>query len=227
MNIIPVIDLLRGCVVHAVQGRRAAYRAINSPLCHHGEVIPLVTRLCDDFGIQQLYVADLDAIQGYGDNVSTLQLVAHTFPRLDLWIDAGFSSPASLQVLKEMLDFRPVIGSESWRYLRRFPFGEAILSIDSTDEILLDPSGITRDSDRRPNTLILMNLSRVGSLQGPDMKGLEYWRSAAPGTNLYMAGGVRNRLDIEKLQSAGATGVLLASALHNGALNAGDFRCFS
>ncbi|MCW8902986.1 HisA/HisF-related TIM barrel protein [Sedimenticola sp.] len=227
MNIIPVIDLLQGQAVHAIRGRRAGYRPVDSPLCRQGEVMPLIERLCDDLGMQQLYLADLDAIQGKGNNLLTLQTIAHTFPQLILWIDAGFSSPAAIQTLQSQLAFRPVIGSESWQFNRWFPVDQTILSVDSVDDNLRDPSGITRDSTRRPNTLILMNLSRVGSLQGPDMERLASWQSIAPDATLYMAGGVRNRPDIEKLQSAGAAGVLLASALHNGALTAADFQDFS
>lgn len=189
--------------------------------------MPLIGRLHQDFGMRQLYLADLNAIQGEENNFQTLQSIAHAFPDLALWIDAGFSTPAAIQTLQSLLSFRPVIGSESWRSKCDFPRDQSVLSVDSMDDELRDPSGITRDSRRRPDTLILMNLSRVGSLQGPDMGRLARWRSIAPDAALYMAGGVRNRTDLEQLQSAGAGGVLLASALHNGALNAADLTAFS
>lgn len=187
----------------------------------------LIARLCTDFSMQQLYLADLDAIQGEGNNLLTLQTIAYNFPQLILWVDAGFSTPATIQALRSRLAFRPVIGSETWQFDRWFPVDQTILSVDSVDDNLRDPSGIACDSARRPDTLILMNLSRVGSLQGPDMDRLISWQSVAPDATLYMAGGVRNRSDIEKLQSAGAAGVLLASALHNGTLTAADFLDFS
>lgn len=189
--------------------------------------MPLIERLHDNFGMQQLYLADLNTILGDGHNFSILQSIAHTFPDLILWIDAGFSTPGAIQALQSRLSFRPVIGSESWSCKQEFPPGQAILSVDSLGDDLRDPSGITRDSTHRPDTLILMNLARVGSLQGPDMARLAHWQSIAPDAALYMAGGVRNRADLERLQTAGAAGVLLASALHNGALNATDLRVFS
>lgn len=227
MNIIPVIDLLHGQAVHALRGRRSNYQPLQSPLCEQGEVVPLIGKFHHDFGMQQVYLADLDAIMGRANNLPVLQTIAYTFPDLLLWIDAGFSSPAAIQKLQSEIAFRPVIGSECWQFRQPFPLDQVILSIDSVDDDLRDPSGITADRERRPDTLILMNLARVGSLQGPDMARLAHWRAIAPDAALYMAGGVRNRDDLEQLDSAGAAGILLASALHNGALNAADLRHFS
>jgi len=227
LNIIPVIDLLHGQAVHALRGCRSNYQPLQSPLCQQGEVVPLIEKFHHDFGMQQIYLADLDAIMGKGNNLPILQTIAHTFPGLLLWIDAGFSSPAAIQKLQSEIAFRPVIGSECWQFRQPFPLDRIILSIDSVDDELRDPSGITGDRARRPDTLILMNLARVGSLQGPDMERLAHWRALAPDAALYMAGGVRHRADLEQLESAGAAGVLLASALHNGALSAADLRHFS
>lgn len=189
--------------------------------------MPLIRRLCDDIGLQQLYIADLDAIQHRGSNRSLLIQIAQTFPHLTLWIDAGFSSPSTLQDLQTELSFRPVIGSETWQHTRPFTCEQAILSIDSVNELLRDPSGITTDESRRPDTLILMNLDRVGSQAGPDTKLLSHWKTVAPDAALYMAGGVRGRDDLVALQAAGAEGVLLASALHSGALTVKELKLFS
>ncbi|MDF1527769.1 MAG: HisA/HisF-related TIM barrel protein [Sedimenticola sp.] len=227
MNIIPVIDLLDGQSVHAKLGRRTEYRPLNSPLCQQGEVLPLIQRLCDDFGMQQLYIADLNAIQGKGDNHLTLHRIAHSFPDLTLWIDAGFATPDAIQTLQSSVTCRPVIGSESWQYTKPFANDQAILSVDSVDGVLRDLSGITTDTRRRPNTLILMNLARVGSQRGPDIDLLSLWSKTAPGAELYMAGGVRHCDDLLTLQAAGASGVLLASAIHSGALTATDLTAFS
>lgn len=191
-------------------------------------MLPLIGKFHHDYGLQQLYVADLDAIMSGGTgNLSILQTIAHTFPDLTLWIDGGFSSPAAVHKLRSEIPFRPVIGSECWQFREPFSLDQAILSIDSVDDELRDPSGITADRERRPDTLILMNLARVGSLQGPDMARLVRWQAIAPDAALYMAGGVRNRTDLEQLERAGAAGVLLASALHNGNLSTADLKLFS
>lgn len=218
---------MHGHAVGAHLGRRAAYRPLNSPLCRNGEVLPLVERLCGEFGFERLYLADLDAIQALDSQAGLLELIATRHPRLELWIDAGFGGPTAVEALGRRLAFRPVIGSESWRSGEPAPGGDSLLSIDSDASGLLDPSGIVADTARRPRDLILMNLSRVGGRQGPDLDLLRHWQGQAAGSRLYAAGGVRDRADLQRLQSAGAAGVLLSSALHAGSISASDLSDFS
>ena len=227
MLLIPVIDLLRGRAVAARCGRRRKYRPIASPLCEHGEVLPLVQRLVATFGFARLYIADLDAIERQGDNRALLQRIAERFPGLELWIDAGFVGPPEVEALASHLAMRPVIGSESWRSRKTPPGAAPVLSIDADSAGLRDPSGVARDAARRPRDLILMNLSRVGSGRGPDLGLLHHWRRQAPGSRLYSAGGVRDPADLLRLREAGATGVLLSSALHRGDISVSDVAVFS
>lgn len=227
MLLIPVIDLLCGRAVAAQCGQRRKYRPLTSPLCENGEVLPLVQRLVDTFGCARLYLADLDAIERQGDNRALLSRVAERFPGLELWVDAGFVEPAEVEALGARLAMRPVIGSESWRSREPPPGAAPVLSIDVDSGGLRDPSGIARDAARRPRDLILMDLSRVGSGQGPDLDLLHHWRLQAPGSRLYSAGGVRNPADLQRLQEAGATGVLLSSALHRGDISVSDVAAFS
>ena len=64
MQLIGVLDLVAGCAVHAVAGRREHYRpvegAAGSPI-EPGDALALA-RAYIDLGIAELYVADLDAI---------------------------------------------------------------------------------------------------------------------------------------------------------------------
>lgn len=222
MIIIPVIDLLQGEAVQAHLGQRETYRPLDSPLCRNGDVTTLVDRLTDGFGCSLIYFADLDAIQGTGDNTGLLTRIAADFPGLDIWLDGGFRTPADVSRIRQRLAMRTVIGSESWMHAGALPDEGPILSIDMDGEDLRDPSGICNDPLRRPMDAILMTLDRVGSQQGPDFRTLEHWQAEAPDTRFYAAGGVRNRNDLCQLQTAGAAGVLLASALHHGNLSPDD-----
>jgi len=60
----------------------------------------------------------------------------------------------------------------------------------------------------------------VGTTAGPDLARLARCRALAPKSRCYSAGGVRDIRDLERLQDAGAAGALLASALHDGLINA-------
>ena len=61
-----------------------------------------------------------------------------------------------------------------------------------------------------------MTLARVGSGEGPDLARLRPDHGENPGHRLYAAGGVRDLDDLKGLSDAGAAGVLVASALHDG-----------
>ncbi len=227
MIVIPVIDLLRGHAVHAIGGRRSAYRPLDSPLCRHGEVLPLVRRLHEGLGCALLYVADLDAIQGGALQFDVIAGILDAFPDLALWLDGGFRDADALEPVRHLARLRPVIGSESWRATGALPKVEPVLSIDSDAAGLRDPSGIAGDPQRWPDDLILMDLTRVGAAQGPAVAMLRQWRDRAPGARLYLAGGVRGPADLDAAAAAGAAGILLASALHEGALGQADLAAFT
>jgi phosphoribosylformimino-5-aminoimidazole carboxamide ribotide isomerase len=66
-----------------------------------------------------------------------------------------------------------------------------------------------------------MDLARVGHASaGPDLKRLESFRKIAGGRELYLAGGLRGPEDFSALRAARATGILAASALHDGRVSA-------
>lgn len=223
MTVIPVIDLSNGVAVLARPGGRERYRPIDSPLCRNGEVMPLVQRLSDTFNMQTLYLADLDAIRGGSEQLSLIADIGRRFPSLTLWLDGGFDTPAAIERTLVRLDVRPVIGSETWRHGRLPDDRRCLLSLDRDDTGLRDPSAIAGDPRAYPRDLILMDLARVGSALGPDLDRIRQTaRQTAPGTRLYSAGGVRDVRDLHAIRAAGASGVLLASALHSGAIGSAD-----
>ena len=63
-----------------------------------------------------------------------------------------------------------------------------------------------------------MTLSAVGGGQGPDLSRIAAIAQEGDGRRIIAAGGVRNADDLGALEQAGAQGVLVASALHAGAI---------
>ena len=176
-------------------------------------------RLHEQLQFPLIYLADLDAIQGQASQLALVGQIADTFPDLQIWLDGGFRTPSSLAAATDER-ILPVVGSETWTDAVS-PIGDkALLSIDRGVDGLRDPSGIAHDAARRPVDLILMNLVRVGADSGPDLAMLEHWRAEAPSARLYLAGVVRNVADLETIARAGAAGTLVASALHDGRLDA-------
>lgn len=227
MKIIPVIDLSHGRVVRAEQGRRLDYRPLLSPLCPTADPFELVRSLRVQRHFPTLYIADLDAIQQDGNQIALLSRIHDACPDLELWFDGGFRTRSDLEAAKILDRVCAVVGSETWSEYGAPPTTGTMLSIDSDTDGPRDPSGICEDPLRRPSDLILMNLARVGSRQGPDTQLLKTWRDKAPGARLYLAGGVRDIRDLAVAASAGAHGVLVASALHDGSLDAVDSGTFT
>jgi phosphoribosylformimino-5-aminoimidazole carboxamide ribotide isomerase len=234
VQVIPVVDVQRGQVVRGVRGERHAYRPIVSRLVQGSapcDVAVALRRVAPPPAGREavLYVADLDAIQGGLPQVDVLLALLRAQPDLHLWVDAGFAGPASVRSLRADLGpmarrLRPVYGSESLAgpdalaELARDPL--AILSLDSRLGQALDPSGSWQRPDAWPRTLIVMTLDSVGAGTGPELDTFTRLRAMAPDRKWIGAGGVRNRNDLRAAGEAGATGWLVASALHDLGLDA-------
>ena len=64
MDVIPVIDIKNGQVVHAQGGRRDSYRPIRTPLSPTSAPADVAAGLLRLAPFRNLYIADLDAIEG-------------------------------------------------------------------------------------------------------------------------------------------------------------------
>ncbi len=234
LKLIPVVDLLQGQVVRAVRGDRKAYRPIVSPLCNSSDPLTVAQILCDHCAAGQLYVADLDALQGGAVQVAVLAELLQGLPGVELWLDAGLADAAAGQALRAQLAPHAarvvlVFGSESLRsreaLQRCFAADEtpgaeggaqaAALSLDRRDGQRLDVAGCWDAVELWPQRLIVMTLERVGSGAGPDLATLQDVRRLAPHAMLIGAGGIRNPQDLLAASAAGADAWLVASALHD------------
>lgn len=223
MQIIPVIDLMGGCVVHARRGQRDSYLPIETPLCQGSTPHAVIDGLLALHPFTTLYVADLDALTGKGQHRALLERLQRDYPLLRFWLDQGWAEPVGCAV--------PVIGSESLDESRiqqlpslQDPF---ILSLDFMADRLLGEKSLLDDTSLWPATVIVMSLSRVGAGEGPDFQRLQEFKARQPGKTLVAAGGVRHADDLKRLEDLGVGGVLLASALHSGALSQSVLREFA
>lgn len=212
-----------GHVVQARGGDRHAYAPWISPLAGTSEPLALARALLEHHPFPALYLADLDAIMGRGDNWETIAALAERHPELALWVDRGPLPDPAMADWPLPETCRPVLGTESLSSLapleRATSLDHApILSLDFGKEGFRGPPDILRQSWLWPDTVIAMTLARVGSGQGPDLDRFQALRDLAPDRHWYAAGGIRGDADLEALRKAGAEGVLVASALHAGRL---------
>ncbi|MBS7589274.1 HisA/HisF-related TIM barrel protein [Ancylobacter defluvii] len=219
MELIPVIDLMGGVVVHARRGDRANYRPIASGLCEGAEPVRIAQALRELAPFRTLYVADLDAIAGREPHRAELAELAQNFERL--WIDAGEVRLAGAGPgLRRVLGTESMGDAESGRAALRE--GASVLSLDHGPEGRRGPAELHERAELWPDEVIVMTLARVGGDTGPDYDRLRATLARAEGRRIYAAGGVRDAEDLRRLADLGIAGVLLASALHDGRLGAAD-----
>ena len=173
-----------------------------------------------------LYVADLDAIERHGDNFPALRRIRAEFPTLQMWVDNGAADLPALDALIDADLGAPVIGSESQRdsalIAAHRDFGRIVLSLDFRGDAFQGPGEILAEPALWPRRIIVMTLARVGSGAGPDLARFAAIRSIAGGREIYAAGGVRDAADLSALKAAGASGALIATALHERRIVAAD-----
>ena len=235
LQIIPVIDLMNGSVVHARHGDRAHYRPLRSTLSDSNQPRQVVDALLRLHAFQTLYIADLDAILRRGDNWQSIRAISRHYPFLALWIDAGLRGHCDIAQWR-LTGSRThiVVGSESLPDTRllnhpllRNTVRYAVLSLDFQGETFLGPAELATDTFAWPEHVIIMTLERVGSRQGPNLDRLRQLTTLSPTTAWYMGGGVRSVDDLHTLNAQGISGVLIASALHNGAISSADLAAFT
>jgi phosphoribosylformimino-5-aminoimidazole carboxamide ribotide isomerase len=224
MEVVPVIDLKDGEVVRAIGGRRDEYRPIETPLSPSSKPSHIVAGLLRLFPFRRLYVADLDSIERAGDHASTLAELADAWPELELWVDNGVSEAEDAHAWLAQCPGSLVMGSESQNStdlvmsLRANP--RVVLSLDFRNDTFQGPQSILVDADLWPSRVIVMTLAKVGSGAGPDLSRIQDIARQGAGRQVYAAGGIRDARDLRSAARAGATGALVATALHAGALTA-------
>jgi phosphoribosylformimino-5-aminoimidazole carboxamide ribotide isomerase len=220
LEIVPVIDLRGGVVVRARAGERAAYAPIVTPLSPSPEPASVARGLLAAVPARRLYVADLDAIAGAAPDRASLSGIAAACPGVELWVDAGFAASEALEAFLALGLGRAVVGTESQADASPVARhrGGIVLSLDSRGEEQLGPPELHEDASLWPGTVIVMTLARVGVGAGPDLARVADAARRSSGTRVYAAGGLRGPEDVAPLERAGAAGVLVASAIHDGRL---------
>ena len=191
-----------------MRGERERYRPLGDPLV-----------LARRFGLDELYVADLDAITG---GALQSEIIAALAREARVMVDAGAGEP---QRLLDLGVDRIVIGTETLTDADALP-PDAVLSVDLYDGRVLsrDPrlAGLSAlDAVARlpgPREVIVLDLARVGTGSGPDVETIAEIHAAFPELELLAGGGVRDADDLRALEDAGAAGALVATALHRGAI---------
>jgi phosphoribosylformimino-5-aminoimidazole carboxamide ribotide isomerase len=222
MQIIPVIDLLNGVVVHAKKGERQHYQPIQSFLTSSSKPLEIVAALLEIYPFTQLYIADLNAIQktagAYKTNYHVIEAITQHYPSLTLWVDAGISNNHELITWGE-LNIRLVLGSENFASIDNYCSlkhleKNFVLSLDFMSHGYQGPAELLTQNEHWPQDVIVMSLANVGANQGANIPLLSEFMNHKKDLNVYAAGGIRDVDDLILLKQIGVDGVLIATALH-------------
>jgi phosphoribosylformimino-5-aminoimidazole carboxamide ribotide isomerase len=231
MQIIPVIDLFNGVVVHAKQGARQDYQPIQSLLTRSSQPLDIVAALLDIYPFTQLYIADLNTIQQSGDNFNAIRAIAQKFPQLALWIDAGIHSApviANASVVLGSENFpNGFSGLENFLTNKNQQKNDFVLSLDFMPTGYQGPTALLESSQYWPRNVIIMSIKNVGANQGVNANLMHKMLKLAAEKNLYAAGGIRHAEDLTALKEMGVYGALIATALHKKQLSTDEIKSLS
>ena len=236
MQIIPVIDLKNGRVVHAKHGQRANYQPIQSILSASSDVFKMVKGLLKLYPFRTIYIADIDAITNNGNHFEQIELLSGLYPQITWWVDNGVSNVNARILYAPQANIRAVFGSEHIHTLQDYRAmsyayeSRHVLSLDKLDNTELGAIELHHTGLYWPDDAICMTLNNVGSNAGPDVARLQALQqlnlARKKPANLFAAGGVRNMEDLLALEQLGIAGALVASALHNGEITAQHLAVF-
>jgi phosphoribosylformimino-5-aminoimidazole carboxamide ribotide isomerase len=240
MNILPVLDVMAGRVVHGKAGRRETYQPIASRLCAGCAPLDIARAFRAHFGLVQLYVADLDAIAGAAPARTLFQELRRE--GFDLWVDAGVSSVEHAVSLRESGVSSVVVGLETLpapalldNLLAELGPDPLVFSLDlkhgapmaSSAWAGVDALGIARRAlQAGVRRVLVLDLAAVGMDGGPSTLELcRRLRARRPDIEIATGGGVRGQADLDALRGVPVDHVLLASALHDGRIDLGRPDC--
>ena len=222
MKIIPAIDLMNGQVVRLYKGdpkQKTVYS--DNPV--------EIAKKWEANGADMLHLVDLDATLGIGSNISIIKKI---LDEISIPVEvAGGLRDESLILDVVKISNRIVIGTlafkdkELLKKLLSFLGSEKIvISVDHIDgEIVIhgwqDRTGIKLIDaikeflDMGFTEFLLTNVSRDGTMEGPDLEFLEQ-ACKFSNANIIASGGISNVIDVKDVKEKNAFGVILGKALY-------------
>ena len=247
MDVIPVLDLVRGVAVWPVAGDRARYDPLASAVAPGATGDALVIRQGYRRAPRrrpECYLADLDAIQGRPMQRPLLrELAPESGPASRCWWTRGSGTPAAARTpciacgasvdrgrardAARVRRPRPT----SWSWSGR-PGSSSASTCVRESRSFTPPWQATGGAARMPVSPRVAGRGRGrpdpapaghrtgGHRCGVDLGLLEALRQRCPRRRLLAGGGVRTRRDLDRVRDAGCDGVLVASAIHSGGIGA-------
>lgn len=222
MKIIPAIDLMKGQVVRLYKGdpeKKTIYS--DNPI--------EIAKKWEKEGADMIHLVDLDATLGRGSNFELIKKIVESVS-IPVEVAGGLRDEA---IISDTLGFaaRVVIGTLAFqekkiikKLLESFGKEKIVISTDHVDgKIMVD--GWQKDSGKNLieainsfvemgfSDFLLTNVTKDGTLEGPDLKFLEE-ACKIKNANIISSGGISNISDVSQVKEKNAYGVILGKALY-------------
>ncbi len=227
-EIIPVMDIMKGQVVHGIAGKRNEYRPIESSIVEGAVPLDVAEAFRSVFGVDRIYIADLDAIRRIGDNFSIVTDIAES-TGLKILLDGGATNARDIDRLLQTGIQSAIVATETLASREDLIeiqeiHGKSIVgSLDLMNGKTLsacnefsgtEPLAMARILEAHGiQNLIVLELSLVGTGKGPIHDGLIQICDNSS-LEIIAGGGARNRDDLHELFEIGASAALVATSLH-------------
>jgi len=222
MKVIPAIDLMNGQVVRLYKGDpklKTVYD--NDPV--------KIAKKWEADGADMLHLVDLDATLGIGSNIEIIKKILFELS-IPVEVAGGLrDEPLISDILK--ISNRIVLGTLAFKnkdllkkLLSTYGSEKIVISVDHMDgEIVIhgwqDKTGIKLIDSIKEflemgfTEFLLTNVSKDGTMQGPD---LEYLEQACnlDNANIIASGGISKIDDVNDVKEKNAFGVILGKALY-------------
>ena len=222
MKIIPAIDLMDGKVVRLYKGDP------NQKTVYSDDPVDIAKKW-ESAGADIIHLVDLDATLGIGSN---LDMIKKILKSVSIPVEvAGGLRDESLVLEVAKLSERIVLGTLAFKdksllksLLSELGSEKIVISVDHKEgeivingwqkntEIKLIPA-INEFLKMGFTEFLLTNISRDGTMEGPDLEFLEQ-ACSLPNANVIASGGISNIADVKDVKEKNAFGVILGKALY-------------
>jgi len=227
VKVIPAIDLMEGQVVRLYKGKPENKTVYSSdPLA--------VAKKWERAGADMLHLVDLDATLQRGSNLKMIEKIVKE-TSIPVQIAGGLRAEP---IILEALDLaqRVVLGTIAFNDINlvsklatKFGTDRIVISADHNDGVIVingwqQPTSIDlitamqSFTERNFSEFLITNVSRDGTMEGPD---LDYLKKACSfsNANVIASGGISNLGDITAVKNCNAYGVILGKALYEGKIS--------
>ena len=221
-EIIPVLDLKENTAVTGQSGLRDTYKPLQTIYSHNSDPFEICNSLRLN-NAKRVYIADLDLIEGKGNNINIVKHINFTIPVI---LDAGVKNYETFKFLLDYAD-KIIIATETLesideleKIFENFPNERIIISVDIKNNKLYSKNlNLTLKEFHdllkkyNPSEIILLDISNVGTGKEFNEEILEIFKDFKD--KLIVGGGI-NSENLKKLEKQGFKKALIGTSIHTG-----------